>query len=97
MQAFAAREGKPAGLRLGANLRQVNEDVLEDIENMDLFEIGLNPGRFTLEDIRMLEARGIVALANLMDTPAWWAQLPSMGCYGFKTNYAAAYSKFALV
>ena len=94
MQMFAAREGKPAGLRLGANLRRIDEDILEEMEDMDLFEIGLDPGRFTVEDVRALEARGIAALANLMDTRAWWARLPEMGCYGFKTNYAGAYTKF---
>jgi len=94
MQLLAAREGKPNRLRLGANLRQMTQDVLEDMEDMDLFEIGLNPGRFTREDVLMLERRGISVLANLMDTPAWWAQLPTMGCYGFKTNYAGAYSKY---
>ena len=94
MQLLAAREGKPADLRLGANLRQVTEDVLDDMEGMDLFEIGLNPGRFTREDADLLRARGVAVLANLMDTPAWWAQLASMGCYGFKTNYAGAYTKY---
>ena len=64
--------------------------------SMDLFEIGLNPGYFTREDIGILQARGIEVLANLKDTPEWWAQLPDMGCYGFKTNYAAWYTKFAM-
>ncbi len=94
MQMLAARAGKPAGLRLGANLRQVNEDVLEDIEDMDLFEIGLNPGHFTGEDVAMLRERGIAVLANLLDTPTWWAELCAMGCYGFKTNYAGAFTKW---
>ena len=94
MQMLAAREGKPNRLRLGANLRQVTGDILEDMEDMDLFEIGLNPGRFTREDVDMLSGRGVAVLANLMDTPAWWARLTDMGCYGFKTNYAGAYTKF---
>jgi len=95
LQAHAAREGKPAGLRLGANLRRVDGDVLEDMEGMDLFEIGLNPGRFTVEDVRTLRERGVEVLANLMDTPAWWAELVTMGCYGFKTNYAGAFTQWA--
>jgi glycerophosphoryl diester phosphodiesterase len=94
MQMFAAREGKPTGLRLGANLRRATEDILEDMEDMDLFEIGLNPGHFTGEDVERLRARGVEVLANLMDTPAWWAQLCGMGCYGFKTNYAGAFTKW---
>jgi glycerophosphoryl diester phosphodiesterase len=97
MQMFAAKEGKPAGLRLGANLRHADADVLEMLEEMDLFEIGLNPGHFTKEDVALLRGRGIAALANLMDTPAWWAQLPEMGLYGFKTNYAMAYTAQAKV
>jgi len=94
MQEFAAKNGKPPKLRLGANLRQINESVLEDIEDFDLFEIGLNPGLFTPEDMRMLRDRGIEALANLMDVPEWWAELQTAGCYGFKTNYAGAYTKW---
>ena len=94
MQALAAREGKPAGLRLGANLRRVDEGVLAYMEGMDLFEIGLNPGRFTAQDVLTLRERGIEAFANLMDGPAWWAQLCTMGCYGFKTNYAGAFTRW---
>jgi len=94
MQAFAALEGKPGGLRLGANLRLVDEDVLEDMEDMELFEIGLNPGFFTAQDVLALKERGVEVLANLMDTPAWWVQLVEMGCYGFKTNYAGAFTRW---
>jgi len=94
MQAYAALEGKPPGLRLGANLRRVDEDVLDDMEDMDLFEIGLNPGHFTQEDVLTLRERGVEVLANLMDTPAWWGELLTMGCYGFKTNYAGAYTRW---
>lgn len=93
MQTLAATRGKPAGLRLGANLRRLDEDVLEMIGDWDLFEIGLNPGWFTKEDVEILRARGIEALANLMDIPTWWADLSAMGMYGFKTNYAGAYTK----
>ncbi|MDR3313347.1 MAG: hypothetical protein LBS96_02690 [Oscillospiraceae bacterium] len=96
MQTLAARAGKPKGLRLGANLRQVDEDVLEDIEGMDLFEVGLNPGHFTREDVELLRARKIEVLANLMDTPTWWKELCTLQCYGFKTNYASAFSRSAL-
>ena len=71
MQALAAREGKPAGLRLGANLRQASDDVLAAMEDMGLFEIGLNPGRFTAQDVCTLREWGVEVLANLMDTPAW--------------------------
>jgi len=92
MQELAAKEGKPTGLRLGANLRRVDESVLEDMEDLDLFEIGLNPGHFTKEDVRTLRERGIEVLANLLDTPVWWAELCTMGCYGFKTNYAGAFT-----
>jgi len=94
MQMLAAMEGKPAGLRLGANLRRVDEDVLEDMEDMDLFEVGLNPGHFSAQDVLMLRERGVEVLANLMDTPAWWAQLVTTGCYGFKTNYAGAFTRW---
>jgi len=94
IQTVTAMEGKPAGLRLGANLRKINEDILEDIEEMDLFEVGLNPGHFTKEDVLALQERGIKVLANLMDTEEWWANLCTMNCYGFKTNYASAFTQW---
>ncbi|MCL2508948.1 MAG: glycerophosphodiester phosphodiesterase [Oscillospiraceae bacterium] len=95
MQELAACGGKPAGLRLGANLRRIDDSGLEDMEGMDLFEVGLNPGSFAKEDVLMLNRRGIEVLVNLMDTPEWWAELRTTGCYGFKTNYAGAFTRFA--
>jgi hypothetical protein len=95
MQMIAATQGKPDGLRLGCNLRALDEDTKEDLEEMDLFEVGLNAGAFTAADLAWLADRGVAALSNLGDYPAWWKQLQTYNLYGFKTNYAAAYTNFA--
>jgi glycerophosphoryl diester phosphodiesterase len=91
LQKTVALRGKPGGLRLGLNIRRLDEDTKEDIADMDLFEVGLNPGHFTREDLAWLAEKGIAALANLEDTRAWWHELPQLPLYGFKTNYAAAF------
>lgn len=92
IQAACQREGKPEGLRLGANIRYLTEEAKADLKSMDLFEVGLNAGAFTGEDVHWLADHGIQVLSNLGDTPAWWAQLCQLGVLGFKTNYAEAYT-----
>lgn len=94
IQSFCGGPNKPEGLRLGANMRSLTEDVKKQIEGMDLFEIGLNAGCFTKEDIQWLKERGIVALSNLGDYPAWWQEMVQLGVWGFKTNYAQAYTEW---
>ncbi|MDR1465185.1 MAG: hypothetical protein LBJ11_07810 [Oscillospiraceae bacterium] len=92
MQDLAAGEGKPAGLRLGANIRVLNDDVKEDVEGLDLFEVGLNARLFGREDVAWLQDRNIAVLSNLGDAPDWWEQLCALDAYGFKTNYAQAFT-----
>jgi len=96
MQTLAARQGKPAGLRFGANIRRLTEEAKKEIAGMDLFEVGLNAEAFTADDLAWLEQHGIVALSNLGDYPAWWQTLCGLNVYGFKTNYAQAFTQWAL-
>jgi glycerophosphoryl diester phosphodiesterase len=94
MQALAKTDGKPAGLRFGANIRELAPEWKERLAQMDMFEVGLNAGRFTLEDVAWLKDRGVQVLSNLGDAPAWWEKLCGLETYGFKTNYAQAYSEW---
>jgi glycerophosphoryl diester phosphodiesterase len=94
LQSAAAFQGVPAGVKLGANLRALDEDTKEDIDDMTLYEVGLNAHCFSAEDVAWLAERDIRVLANLGDYPAWWGELRGLGVYGFKTNYAAAYTKW---
>ena len=41
MQAAVRKNGKPTGLRMGANMRRLTEETKRMIPNMDLFEVGL--------------------------------------------------------
>ena len=85
-------QGKPEGLRLGANIRFLPDEMKRQVENMDLYEGGLNAECFTQEDVLWLKARGIQVLSNLGDYPLWWEQICQMDVLGFKTNYACAFT-----
>ena len=86
--------GKPAGVRLGANIRQLTPEAKKYIDGLDLFEIGLNDRRYTQEDVKVLNDRGIEVFSNLGDYPAWWEEMCRTGALGFKTNYAAAFTRW---
>lgn len=91
MQQTAAREGKPAGLRLGVNIRWCDEAHLSLLEGYDLWEVGLNAGAFDAADVTRLAARGLAVFANLGDTPDWWETLAGTGAAAFKTNTPSRY------
>ena len=94
MQSTFRREGKPAGLRLGANIRFLTEEMKQKIPEMDLYEVGLNAEAFTKADVQWLADRGIHVLSNLGDYPRWWETMITLDILGFKTNYAEAFTKW---
>ena len=86
--------GKPEGLRLGANIRFLNEKTMDFVRRSDLWEVGLNNEAFTKADVDMLGEMGIKVFSNLGDYPEWWQQICDMGVAGFKTNYPDAYTEW---
>ena len=92
IQNACRKAGKPQGLRLGANIRYLTEDTRRFVKSLDLFEVGLNAGAFTKDDVHWLGDQGIHVLSNLGDTPAWWERLCQLDVLGFKTNYAQAFT-----
>ncbi len=94
MQAHYRVKGKPKGLRLGANIRFLNEKTMDFVRRSDLWEVGLNNEAFTKEDVEMLAGMGIKVFSNLGDYPEWWQQICDMGVTGFKTNYPDAYTEW---
>ncbi len=93
IQETAARDGKPEGLRLGANIRCLSDDsVKKAVSAMDLWEIGLNDFRFDEADVKWCADRGIRIFSNLGDYPEWWKRMNELGAAGFKTNYPEAYT-----
>ncbi|MBQ7637839.1 MAG: hypothetical protein IJS90_02945 [Clostridia bacterium] len=96
MQEHYKAKGKPEGLRLGANIRFINEKTMEFVRRSDLYEVGLNNEAFTKEDVDMLANMGIKVFSNLGDYEEWWAQLAPLGVTGFKTNYPDAYTEWWL-
>lgn len=95
MQNWYRTHEKPEGLRLGANVRFLNEKTMAFIRSSDLYEVGLNCEAFTKADVDMLAELGVKVFSNLGDYPEWWAKLWEYGVAGFKTNYAAAYTRWA--
>jgi len=94
IQGWFKTHEKPCSLRLGANIRWINDDTMAFVNSADLWEVGLNNEGFTAEDIKMLNEKGIRVFSNLGDYPEWWAQLEPLGVAGFKTNYPAAYTRW---
>ena len=95
IQKTAAKEGKPKGLRLGANIRSLSNDAVRDaIAHMDLWEIGLNDFRFDEKDMQWCTDHGIKVFSNLGDYPRWWKRLNELKIAGFKTNYPEAYTEW---
>lgn len=94
MQAHYREKGKPAGLRLGANVRFLTDKAMDFIRRSDLWEVGLNNEAFTKADVEMLAGMGIKVFSNLGDYPEWWQAICDMGVTGFKTNYPDAYTEW---
>ncbi len=96
MQEHYRKKGKPDGLRLGANIRFINDETMAFVRSSDLWEVGLNDGAFTKKNVEMLAEMGIKVFSNLGDYPEWWQQICDMGVAGFKTNYPDAYTEWWL-
>lgn len=58
MQAAVRKNGKPTGLRMGANMRRLTEEAKRMIPNMDLFEVGLNAVRLPVRMFAGWESMG---------------------------------------
>ena len=94
IQGFYRKNAKPEGLRLGANIRFLNESILPLLEEWDLYEAGLNAGAFGRKEVEFLHGRGIRVFSNLGDTPSWWAEMDRLGVDGFKTNCIGMYNEW---
>lgn len=94
MQKTCRTLGKPEGIRLGANIRQLTDENKAFISGLDLFEVGLNDRKYTRNDVEYLNERGIHVFSNLGDYPRWWEEMCRTGALGFKTNYAAAFTRW---
>lgn len=94
LQNIMKKNGKPDGLRLGANVRRITNDNIYFIKTADLYEVGLNDKWFTADDVKFLSDSGIKVFSNLGDYPEWWTAIQTLGIEGFKTNYAEAYTKW---
>lgn len=91
MQRFAKQNGKPAGLKLAANIRWLTEVQKQAIADWDLYEVGLNAYDYGRDEVQYLAERGILVYSNLGDTPDWWQQMHENGTAAFKTNCLTPY------
>lgn len=90
IQRFVRKNGMPKGLKLGANLRRLDERAKAFCGDHVLYEVGLNAGAFGREEVNFLRDQGILTYSNLGDTPSWWQRLRESGAAGCKTNCLAA-------
>lgn len=67
---------------------------MEFVRRKDLYEVGLNDGKFTKENVDMFAEPGVKVFSNFGDFPEWWAQLAPMDVTGFKTNYPESYTEW---
>ncbi len=96
IQEWCQKNGKPEGLRLGANIRLLNEKTLSEIKDYDLWEVGLNAWAFGKEEVKRLEEEGIRVFSNLGDVPEWWKQMDQVNVTAFKTNCTGPYLKWRM-
>lgn len=93
IQSYFKKYIKPESLRLGANIRILNEDTMNYISNKDLYEVGFDAWKFTEKAVWKLIEKGIHVFSNLGDQYAWWDSLSTMPVDGFKTNCLNEYKK----
>lgn len=96
IQTTLKEKGKPAGLRVGANYRKLTPEIIEYIKNHDFYEVGLNDKWFEKSDVELLRDMGVLVFSNLGDYPDWWRAITTYGIAGFKTNYAEAFTDWAV-
>lgn len=92
IQNFYRSHRKPEGLRLGANLRFINEKTLPLLDQWDLYEVGLNADTFGAYETDLLHRKGILVFSNLGDYPSWWEKMDRLDTDGFKTNCLREYN-----
>ncbi len=94
IQNYFIEHPKPESLRLGANIRVLNEETMHYISDKDLYEVGLNAWNITEQDVWSLIKKGIHVFSNLGDQYAWWDTLSTMPIEAFKTNCMNEYMKY---
>ena len=78
IQSWIKINGKPNKLRLGANIRYINEQTMKYLNSYDLYEIGLNAAAFSYEDVKLCDDKGILIFSNLGDYPNWWEMMENL-------------------
>ena len=71
MQEHYRKNGKPEDLRLGANIRFINEKTMEFVKRSDLWEVGLNNEAFTKEDVDRVATLALEADGLIIGSPVW--------------------------
>ena len=89
-----AASGIPTGLRLGANIRRLTQDLKSELPRQGFYEVGLNVDYLIGNDISWLLDNGIQVFSNLGDFPGGWHDICTSAVAGFKSNYTAAFLKW---
>ncbi len=92
IQSYFKSHNKPEGLKLGANIWEMTPDWEKRIDELDLYEAGLNIEHISEDVIKYLKQRNIKIFSNLGDQPSWWKKMCDLKIDGFKTNYPEKYT-----
>lgn len=96
IQEWCRKNGKPDGLRLGANIRYLCRETMNEIRDYDLWEVGLNAWAFQQHEAEYLNSKGITVFSNLGDTPSWWERMTNLHVAAFKTNCPGPYREWRM-
>lgn len=94
MQAAVRKNGKPTGLRMGANILPLNGETKRMIPNMDLLKWGSTRMRLPARMFAGWESMGSMCSRIWEIIPIGGRKWLRAGVLGFKTNYAAAYTNW---
>ena len=93
-QKHFVRDKKLNKVRLGANIRHLDDDWKNKLEYFELYEVGLNPVNLNMKDVTFLHNKNLKVFSNLGDYPEWWESLHRLHIDGFKTNYIREYTSW---
>ncbi len=93
-QEYFAKNKKLKNVKLGANIRRLDDGWKNKLEYFSFYEVGLNPDNLTGEDVKYLHKKGIKVFSNLGDYAEWWENINILQIDGFKTNYIKEYTSW---
>lgn len=93
-QNYFIKQKHSSNIKLGANIRELDNVWKTKLDVMELYEVGLNVENITLDAVNYLHDRDINVFSNLGDYHGWWEEMLKLHIDGFKTNYIREYTQW---